>query len=73
MVDGVRRMGSFGKKMRIFRESRDISQTSFEGISDKQIRRYEHGKMFPTMRSLENIANKFGVSVEQYIDEVKKM
>lgn len=63
----------FGKRMRAFRESKEVAQTDFNEISDKQIRRYETGAMYPTFKSLAIIADRFGMNVTDYLAAVRDL
>lgn len=48
----IKKIKEFGSKLKSFRSSKGFSQNQFSGISEKQIRRYEKGEMFPTVKSL---------------------
>jgi len=62
----------FGISMKKFREANDVFQNSFETLSDKQIRRYENGSMYPSYNSLEKIANRFNLNVTDYLTAIRK-
>jgi len=71
IAKSLERSKDFGVKMKLFRESKDVTQGSFDEISEKQIRRYESGAMYPTYKSLSSIAKRFGLTVTQYLAQVQ--
>lgn len=73
IAKSLERNKNLGLKMKLFRESKGVTQGSFENISDKQIRRYESGAMYPTFKSLTSIAKRFDLTVTQYLEQVQAM
>ncbi len=63
----------FATKMKFYREEKKINQNSFDGLSDKQIRRYEGGESYPTYKAMGVIAKKFGLTVTEYFEELQKI
>ena len=59
----------FGKALQIVRKKHGINQSEL-GVSDKQVRRYEHGNQRPTYKAYEKIASAFGITVDELLNEV---
>lgn len=73
LVEGVRANKDFGRKMKKVREQYKYSQGDFKGLSDKQIRRYEQGDAFPTMKALKTISESLKMTVDEYVSAVKNV
>jgi DNA-binding transcriptional regulator YiaG len=61
---------NFGEKMRELREQRGLKQNDFDGLSDRQIRRYENGEISPSYSSIELIAKRMNMSVSEYLGQL---
>lgn len=59
----------YGEAIKNIRRKYNLNQDDFE-ISDKQIRRYEHGAQRPTFKSYKIMASAHGLSVEKYLEEL---
>lgn len=69
----VEKMSEFGGKLKKFRESNGLNQSSFEGINPKTIGRYEKGEYSISYKNLQKISQKFGLSVDRFIQEVNQV
>lgn len=73
IANSVDRIKDFADRMQIFRRERSFTQSDFEGLSDKQIRRFENGEQVPTYSALEKISQSFDMSVEEYLQVLKSV
>ena len=61
---------SFGSAMRLVREQRKLSQQDIAGFTNRHIRRFESGTLFPKKKALESLAAAHGLSLAEYLHEI---
>jgi hypothetical protein len=62
----------YGQAIRALREERRLNQTAIEGVTDRHLRRIEHGQLAPTSGVLECLAKAHGMDICQYMAELAK-
>ena len=62
----------YGKAIEQLRIGKGLKQTEIRGLSDRQVRRMEHGESLG-YRSLSRMAAALGMTLEQYLDELAKI
>jgi len=73
IAKALARTKRFGARMKAYRLEQKKRQSDFDGLSDKQIRRYESGEMAPTYKAIASIADAFGLQPSEYIDAIMQI
>jgi len=68
----LRHTKNFGEKLVKLRKAHDFTQNEFRGLSDKQVRRFEQGKSWPTYKALNIIAKKYKFSINELLLTLNK-
>ena len=63
----------YGAAIRNLRESRELKQTEIDGITDRHLRRVEHGKQSVTKSLLTALARAHGLTLENYLERLAKL
>ncbi len=66
-VKTMKRLRNWGERMTNFRKLHKLNQSDFDGLSDKQIRRFESGEQIPTLSALRKISKAYSMNVEDFI------
>ncbi len=62
----------YGEAIRSLREERGVKQTAIEGVTDRHLRRIEHGQLPVTSNVLRSLARAHGMDVSRYMAELAK-
>ena len=63
---------TFGKRLRYWREKRGLSQPHLRdktGVAVELLSRYENGRNFPTLKTVEILLNALNVSITEFYSE----
>ena len=63
----------YGAAIRAFREQADLKQVDVTGITERNLRRVEHGQLAATKTTLEALAEAHGMDLETYLKELADM
>lgn len=64
---------NLGKLMKTYRISKGVIQSDIKELSERQLRRYENNKQKPTVKTLEKISHQFGLTVQEYLQQLEKV
>jgi hypothetical protein len=67
-----RELASYGQAIRQLREEHGLSQAQIAGLTDRQIRRLEHGDVVPHAATLAKLAGAHGMSTAGYLAELAR-
>ena len=62
----------YGEAIRAMRESRGLKHSEIAGVTDRQIRRVEHGQQSASKPTLEALAKAHSMSLADYVEELAK-
>lgn len=62
----------YGEAIRSMRESQGLKQADIQGITERQLRRVEHGQQTASKTTLEALANAHSLSLADYVDQLAK-
>jgi hypothetical protein len=62
----------YGQAIRELREGHGLKQTAIEGVTDRHLRRIEHGQVPVTSGTLQSLAKAHGMDISQYMAELAK-
>ena len=62
----------YGAAIRALRESMGLKQSDIQGITERQLRRVEHGEQAATKATLEALAKAHSLSLDDYIGQLAK-
>lgn len=60
----------YGQAIRELRESAGLKQTDIDGLTDRQLRRIEHGEQMVSSKALELLASAHGLSIADYMNRL---
>lgn len=63
----------YGKAIRRLRRKHGLAQSGIEGLSDREVRRIEHGERIPHASTLEKLARAHGISLDLYMGELARI
>jgi transcriptional regulator with XRE-family HTH domain len=63
----------YGAAIRGFREARGLKQSEIQGVTDRHLRRVEHGQQPVTKSLLSALANAHGLALGDYLEKLAKM
>ncbi len=58
-----------GIRMEVFRKEKGLTQKDFD-LGDRQIRRFENGEEFPSIKALQSLANSYGIEFGEYLEQL---
>jgi len=62
-----------GEAISLVREGSSLTQSQISGISERQLRRSEHGQSRPRLSTLEVLAKAHRTSLSEYLDHVARV
>ena len=62
----------YGQAIRALREEHGLKQTGIEGVTDRHLRRIEHGRLPVTSGVLQSLAKAHGMETSRYMAELAK-
>lgn len=62
----------YADAIRRLREERGLKQSDIEGLTERQVRRLEHGDTVPQIETLRRLAAAHGMAVDDYLRELAK-
>jgi hypothetical protein len=63
----------YGKAIRELRESLGLKQTDIQGLTDRQLRRIEHGEQMASTKALESLAQAHGFEIGDYMSRLAQL
>jgi hypothetical protein len=63
----------YGKAIRKLRESLGLKQTDIQGLTDRQLRRIEHGEQMASTKALESLAQAHGFEIGDYMSRLAQL
>lgn len=60
----------YGNAIRMLRESVGLKQIEIDGVTDRQLRRIEHGEQMASPKALESLAKAHGLDVSDYMNRL---
>jgi DNA-binding XRE family transcriptional regulator len=70
LVHDVQRGVAWGRALRAVRETHGVSQSDIAGLSSRHLRRIESGQVQPTSASMQALADRVGLSVNELLKQV---
>jgi hypothetical protein len=64
--------GEYGEAIRSLREEHGLKQTEIEGVTDRHLRRIEHGQLPATSGVLQSLADAHGMDISEYMAELAR-
>jgi hypothetical protein len=69
IVKNLQHYKDLGLRMEVFRKEKGLTQKQFD-LGDRQIRRFENGEEFPSVKALQSIANTYSMDFGAFLEEL---